>query len=174
MLGIVIFGNSSSGKSTLAKHLAEQYNLAHLDLDTIAWLPTPEPTRQAVEVSQLQIEQFIDREKNWVIEGCYGDLLALVSNHASTLVFLDLPITQCLDHAKSRPWEPHKYSSKEAQDANLPMLLDWIEAYKQRRDTFSYQAHLALYQQHQGDKIRFTEPVSLSDNRFIQIATKSY
>ena len=34
---ILIFGNSSSGKSTLAKELSNQNNLTHLDLDTIAW-----------------------------------------------------------------------------------------------------------------------------------------
>ena len=38
---LVIFGNSASGKSSLAKKLAEQAQLAHLDLDTLAWLPNP-------------------------------------------------------------------------------------------------------------------------------------
>ena len=26
----------------------------------------------------------------------------------------------------ARPWEPHKYPSKEAQDANLALLIGWI------------------------------------------------
>jgi len=34
---ILIFGNSSEGKTTLAKELSLQNNLAHLDLDTLAW-----------------------------------------------------------------------------------------------------------------------------------------
>jgi adenylate kinase family enzyme len=34
--GLVIFGNSSSGKSTLAQRLAGANALAHLDLDTLA------------------------------------------------------------------------------------------------------------------------------------------
>jgi adenylate kinase family enzyme len=34
---ILIFGNSGSGKSTMAKRHSEQSGLAHLDLDSIAW-----------------------------------------------------------------------------------------------------------------------------------------
>jgi len=37
MENILIFGNSSFGKSTLAKELFLQNNLAYLDLITIAW-----------------------------------------------------------------------------------------------------------------------------------------
>ena len=33
---VLIFGNSASGKSTLALNLASQYKLSHLDLDTLA------------------------------------------------------------------------------------------------------------------------------------------
>jgi adenylate kinase family enzyme len=46
----VIFGNYASGKSTLAKTLAEQHQLAHLDLDCLAWRPitakSPMPQRK--------------------------------------------------------------------------------------------------------------------------------
>ena len=43
---IVIFGNSGSGKSTLAKDIAHNQNLAHLDLDTLAWLAEVPPRRR--------------------------------------------------------------------------------------------------------------------------------
>lgn len=36
---ILIFGNSDAGKSTLANKLVKQYDIAHWDLDSIAWLP---------------------------------------------------------------------------------------------------------------------------------------
>ena len=56
---IVIFGNSASGKSSLAKKLAKQDQLAHLDLDTLAWLPAVSPTsppqRQSIDVSVAEI-----------------------------------------------------------------------------------------------------------------------
>ncbi|MDH5592723.1 MAG: shikimate kinase, partial [Gammaproteobacteria bacterium] len=40
MRKVVILGNLGSGQSTLASSIAERENLAHLDLDTLAWLPT--------------------------------------------------------------------------------------------------------------------------------------
>jgi len=37
MQNIIIFGNSGSGKATLAKKYDLKYNLQHLDLYTVAW-----------------------------------------------------------------------------------------------------------------------------------------
>ncbi|MCE9595769.1 MAG: hypothetical protein K8S98_16390 [Planctomycetes bacterium] len=36
---VLVFGNSGSGKSHLARRLLTEHGLAHLDLDTIAWAP---------------------------------------------------------------------------------------------------------------------------------------
>jgi len=72
------------------------------------------------------------------------------------LIFLDLPVADCLANAKRRPWEPHKYVSKEEQDANLPMLLDWIAQYESREDTFSRAAHERLFETFAGEKTRYT------------------
>ncbi|WP_394173897.1 shikimate kinase [Thalassotalea litorea] len=66
---IVIFGNSGAGKSTLARKLACKYELAHFDLDEIAWHNTNPPTRQPLEQSFAKIDEFIDNNKVWVIEG---------------------------------------------------------------------------------------------------------
>ena len=97
-----------------------------------------------------------------MIEGCYSDLIELVIAEASEVIFLDLPVAQCLENAKGRPWEPHKYSSKAAQDANLDMLLDWISQYTERDDTFSRAAHLALYEAFNGEKLIYTSNESYS------------
>ena len=39
MAKILVFGNSGSGKTTFAKVLVISQQLAHLELDTLAWLP---------------------------------------------------------------------------------------------------------------------------------------
>ena len=149
---VIIFGNSGSGKSTLAKRLTKQYGCAHLDLDTIAWLATTPPQRQSLDVSQRQIDDFVKENESWVIEGCYADLLELVAASATKAIFLNLPVSQCIENAKNRPFEPHKYESKAAQDANLEMLIDWIAQYDVRNDTFSKQAHQKLYAEFTGEK----------------------
>jgi adenylate kinase family enzyme len=157
---ILIFGNSASGKSTLAKNLSAEYSIGHLDLDLLAWLPTSPPTRKNLVDSKTGIDEFLIANTQWVIEGCYTDLLELVATQASEIIFLDLPIETCIANARARPWEPHKYSSKIAQDKNLAMLIDWISQYTKREDTFSRNAHLAFYDKFSGGK---TSLISNSD-----------
>jgi adenylate kinase family enzyme len=149
---VVIFGNSGSGKSTLAKNLALVNKLAHLDLDTIAWKPVHPPERMPISESNVLVNEFLNTNEEWVIEGCYSDLLELVTTKADEVVFLNLPISTCITNARNRPWESHKYQSKEAQDANLDMLIDWIKEYSSRSDTFSKVAHEKLYEKFQGKK----------------------
>ena len=165
MQKIIIFGNSGSGKSTLARKLSTESKLAHLDLDTLAWLPTMPPQRKPITDSAKEIAIFTQKHDNWVIEGCYSDLLELlaikssideVTNSdnckANEMVFLDLSIETCIKNAKQRPWEPHKYSSKQAQDENLAMLIHWIKEYETRTDSFSKKSHQALYNSFSGKK----------------------
>ena len=154
---ILIFGNSGSGKSTLAKRLCEMEGLKHLDLDVLAWQQTIPPKRKPLEESSREINTFIDSCDGWVIEGCYTDLLEVAVPHSNEMIFLNLPISVCISNAKNRPWEPHKYDSKEAQDANLEMLVDWISEYETRVDTFSRKSHLALYQAFGGVKTMYTD-----------------
>jgi len=153
---ILIFGNSGSGKSTLARKFHTDSGLAHLDLDLLAWKPTTPPERKPLHVSVQEIDRFIQAHENWVIEGCYADLLEIALAKSNEIIFMNLSVEACIANAKNRPWEPHKYVSKQAQDANLEMLIDWISQYPERTDTFSESAHIALYEKYQGKKSIFT------------------
>ena len=139
---VVIFGNSGSGKSTL-------------DLDTIAWKTSKTPERQTILESSQSINGFLSANSTWVIEGCYSDLLELVTQQADEVIFLNLPVSTCVANAKNRPWEPHKYKSKEAQEENLDMLIYWISQYTSRNDTFSKVAHEQLFEEFQGKKTMY-------------------
>ena len=153
---VVIFGNSGSGKSTLAKEICEAQRLPHLDLDSVAWKPLHPPQRRPVSESRLKIDEFLGSNQAWVIEGCYSDLLETVLSESSEIIFLDLPVEACISNARRRPWEPHKYESWEAQDANIAMLIDWIAHYPQRNDTFSRSSHEALFSGYAGKKTLYT------------------
>lgn len=159
MKKVIVFGNSGSGKSMLAGKLSERFGLAHLDLDTLAWEPVSPPVRKPLHESKAQIDAFVAAEPTWVIEGCYADLLALAIGEASEVYYLNLPVAECQRNARQRPWEPHKYESKQAQDANLGMLLDWISAYTERDDMFSAAAHQRLYDTFPGTKRMLTRNV---------------
>ncbi|WP_154222949.1 shikimate kinase [Marinicella rhabdoformis] len=153
----LIMGNSSSGKSTLAKNKVAKYGVAHLDLDVLAWLPCDPPERMPIEKSAEKIRTFINQHKSWVIEGCYADLLAFAAKEADELIFMNLSVEDCVANAKNRPWEPHKYESKAAQDANLNMLIEWITQYPLRVDVCSLNSHLNLFENFSGSKHCYIE-----------------
>ena len=153
---IVIFGNSGSGKSTLARNLSGTENLLYLDLDTVAWMPGSPPERRPIVEVEREIAAFMGSNECWVIEGCYSDLLDIALPESSEIIFLNLPVEKSISNARKRPWEPHKYESKAAQDANLDMLIDWIAQYSKRDDTFSRSAHQTLFNCYEGKKTMYT------------------
>ena len=149
----VVFGNSGAGKSRFARALAAAHGLAHLDLDTVAWQDGADPpSRRPLAASAAAIRAFQAAAPGWVVEGCYADLLALALAQADEAVFLNPGTAACQANARQRPWEPHKYPSPQAQDANLAMLLDWIADYETRADEFSLAAHRALFDGFAGRK----------------------
>ena len=157
---IVIFGNSGSGKTTLANRYVDRYHLAYLDLDLIAWEDTDPPCRKPLLDSAKSIKKFTDNNNSWVIEGCYADLLSLVVSQSTEVIFLNPGVETCLDNCRNRPWEPHKYSSSEAQNNNLDMLLNWVKQYEQREDEFSLSAHQALFDAFTGHKKQYNANIS--------------
>lgn len=152
MKKILIFGNSGAGKTTLAKKLSDTFSLSHLDLDILAWLNTQPPTRKPLNESIGTIDDFLLNNPSWVIEGCYFDLLVHVSIKANKIIFLNPGTEVCIKNCENRPWEPHKYDSKEEQDKNLSMLISWVKDYETRNDEFSLKAHMSLYEMYKGDK----------------------
>ena len=149
---VLVFGNSGSGKSTYARALADEFCLPHLDLDLIVW----EPGMIAVQRSRSSIERdliaFMSDHDNWVIEGCYGELVQSASLECSELVFLNPGLNTCLQHNHARPWESHKYKSKQAQDAMLENLQTWVRDYYTRDDKWSYEAHRHIFDSFKGKK----------------------
>jgi adenylate kinase family enzyme len=152
---IVIFGNSGSGKSTLAKALAELYQVPHLDLDVIAWKADEPGVRAAHEDSLRELMSFIRASDSWIIEGCYSVLLGEAARYCTKMIFLNPGVEACVENCRRRPWEPHKYPSREAQDANLQMLLDWVREYESRGDEFSLSEHRKLFVAHEGKKVEY-------------------
>jgi len=153
---IVIIGNSGSGKSTLAQSLARESGLMLLDLDTLAWEAANPTTRRRLDESLAAITAFMDASESWVVEGCYADLIAPVIARCTRLIFLNPGIEACVRNCRTRPWEPHKYPSREAQDKNLEMLVGWVREYANRQDEFSLRSHRRLFDDFQGDKVEVT------------------
>ena len=155
---ILIFGNSGSGKSTRARALAAAHGLVHLDLDSIVWEPGQVAVPRSAEAIDASLTDFIESHRQWVIEGCYGDLVERAAAHCDELVFLNPGVATCLANNMRRPWEPHKYASSEQQQAMLEQLQAWVSSYHARDDAWSYHAHRRLFDAHPGAKIEHTSP----------------
>jgi adenylate kinase family enzyme len=154
---VLVFGNSGSGKSTYARALAEKEDLAHFELDSIVWEPGKVAVQRSTESVTTDLRRFIDSHGAWVIEGCYGELVQAASAHCTLLVFLNPGVETCLANNARRPWEPHKYASREGQDAMLSKLQDWVAGYYQRDDPWSYRAHRAIFDVFKGPKVEHRE-----------------
>lgn len=81
-------GNAGSGKTTLARSLADRLGIAHVELDAVhhlaGWTPIdPQEFRRTVTA--------LADEDSWVIDGNYGVVRDIVLARADTVVLLDLP-----------------------------------------------------------------------------------
>ncbi|MEX2570878.1 MAG: shikimate kinase [Gemmatimonadota bacterium] len=157
---ILIFGNSGSGKSTMAAALARVEGLAHLDLDQLAW-DSPGVRKPLAESSAI-IQAFITEQPEWVVEGCYGDILEIVLPFCTELRFLNPGVDTCIANCLARPWEPEKYASKEDQDRMLDFLLNWVREYETRDDEYSLRRHREIFAHFPGHKREYTALLDVS------------
>lgn len=149
---VAVFGNSGSGKTTLARNLSAGNSLVTLDLDTIYW----EPDQIAVPRNERDVlahlDSFCQSNEQWIIEGCYGSLIEASLKYEPELVLLDPGVERCLSNCRARPWESHKYSSKDEQDSKLDVLLQWVKEYYERDGDMSFARHKDIYSRYDGPK----------------------
>jgi adenylate kinase family enzyme len=150
---VAILGNSGSGKSTLANWLAQSASLAVLDLDSVAWEPDRPAVARPSALAEADVAAFCATNPRWVVEGCYGNLVEAALRFEPFLILMNPGRETCTANCLNRPWEPHKYPSKEAQDANLQFLLAWVAEYETRDGPMSLGAHRALFDAYAGRKI---------------------
>lgn len=157
---IAIIGNSGSGKSTLARQLADERPAAILDLDTVAWEPGLVAVPREPAAAARDVRAFCAARDRWIVEGCYASLIQATFGYLPLLLFVDPGLDACLANCRRRPWEPHKYASKEDQDARLDFLLDWVRDYYSRDGELSLAGHERLFDGYAGPRFRVTGPVS--------------
>lgn len=154
---IAIVGNSGSGKSTLARRLSDGEQVTVLDLDTVAWEPGKIAEARPSDAAAADVREFCRSRESWIIEGCYAGLIEASFEFEPLLLVLDPGVEQCLQNCRSRPWEPHKYASKEEQDKGLAYLLGLVEEYYSRKGDMSLASHKAVFEKYSGPKKWLTE-----------------
>lgn len=167
---IAIVGNSGSGKSTLARAIVKQQGWPVLDLDTVVWEPQKVAVARDVRTTQADVERFCADHSDWIVEGCYADLIAGTLGHSPLLIFMDPGLEQCLANCRRRPWEAHKFQSKAEQDEKLAFLLNWVRDYYVRDGSMSLQAHEALFHSYAGPKRKIQDLSGLDSERLLEFA----
>lgn len=153
-----VIGNAGSGKTTLAKLLAEGSGLRCVELDSVAFRDGTSE-RKALESSLSLLAPKLATAT--VTEGCFADIMRALVTPDDHLLWLDLPVETCVAQAQARGWESHKWSSPQQQDYFLPQLLEFIRRYPHDSSPTGRSAHEALFLEFPGSKEKHVEPVTL-------------
>lgn len=87
---IAIVGSTGSGKTTMARRLAEALTLPHVELDSLFWGPDWTPSER--EEFRRRVTESLSGDC-WVADGnYYSSAHDLVWKRAETIVWLDLPL----------------------------------------------------------------------------------
>lgn len=147
---IIIYGNAGSGKTTLARKMAESDRLPILALDRIAW--GKEQVRRPLRETLDDLQRFMASSESWIIEGCYGDLIEAAVPSCTELHLLNPGVETCVARCRARPWDPDKFADAVAQAAMLETLLAWVRQYPTRDDEFGLARHRAIFDRFTGRK----------------------
>ena len=142
----IIIGNSGAGKSTLAAVLAERGGSSHVALDDIYW-DGPAAVKKRVEPAAKQLTTEAAAAPRWVIEGVFGWLVEVAVPRANTLIWLDLPWSECQAGLEARG---PQYSPSPAE---YEALLAWAADYWQRQSSSSSAGHAKICAAFAGHKI---------------------
>lgn len=87
----VIVGTTGSGKTTLARQLAQRLGVPHVELDALNWGPNWTPA--SIDVFRQRTAQALSADA-WVVDGNYSRVREIIWSRAETVVWLDyaLPV----------------------------------------------------------------------------------
>ncbi len=90
---IHVVGVTGSGKTTLARALAQQYGIPHIELDALYWGPNWTPVPQ--ELFSERVRQAV-AQPEWVVEGNYHSVRDFIWTRAMHVVWLDYSLALVL------------------------------------------------------------------------------
>ena len=90
---IYIVGSVGSGKTTLARQLAEHYNIPHFETDNFVWTRHPSgDIRNSVDKRDKLLNYAIELDQ-WIIEGVHMDWTDEALEASDYILFLDVPVS---------------------------------------------------------------------------------
>ena len=139
----LVIGNCGSGKSWLAARLADE----PIDLDLIHWQPGGYNLARDRAVAIELVRQEAARDA-WVIEGVFGWLAIEALPRATALIWLDLPVEECLVNLRTRGLR------RGGDEAAQAAMLARAGEYGTRETSSSFAGHAQLFEAFGGRRIR--------------------
>jgi adenylate kinase family enzyme len=145
---IFVIGNGGSGKTWLTEKLSTGLRVPSTHLDDLHWLPNFEGERLREERDRLVQEAA--NGAVWIMEGIYGSVFQQISARVTTLIWLDLPVEECLSNLMQRG------QAGGGTDEQFDDLLAYTRAYHDRQNLNSYAGHLRLFNDFRLEKFRLS------------------
>jgi adenylate kinase family enzyme len=152
MQRIHVVGTSGSGKTMLAKQIAQRLQIPHVELDALHWEPNWTPAE--TEVFRDRVGRALDSDR-WVTDGNYSRVRDLIWSQADAIVWLDYPfwlvfsriVWRTLRRGLKRQtlWNGNQESLAKAFSKDS-MILWMLQTYHKRRR--EYPKMLQQQQQH--------------------------
>ena len=96
---VAIVGTSCAGKSTVARELSRRLGAPHVELDAIYW--GPNWTARSAEEFAASVER-ATAGSTWIVDGNYSTVRPLVLERATTVIWLNYPLSTLLPRAVKR------------------------------------------------------------------------
>ena len=143
---IHIIGGSGTGKTTLAKKLAQEYGIPHYDLDDIRWANTGDYGTKRDESERDALLDEILKRDDWIIEGVYYQWCGRCFAEADKIYLLNTP-RRTYRHRIIRRFvrrKLHIEKGKKETLRSLRNLLKWADKY-QKADMAEIRKILGAY-----------------------------
>ncbi len=142
----IIFGNTASGKSWLARRLGEKLSSLVVDLDLIRWVDGDYSRKESAQVAIAKASEKANLDQ-WIIEGVYGWLVTPIIDRATCLIWTDIAWSESRQNLLAR-------ETALGSSGNFEELEAWAGDYWNRQSASSHNAHLAIYESFTKPKFR--------------------
>lgn len=117
---IAVIGATCSGKSTLARKVANKLELNHVELDGLQW--GPNGTAVPSDVLCEKVER-ATRSPGWVTDGNYSITRHILWPRAEAVIWLDYPLSTILPRLMRRTWK-RLWAQEKLWNVNRERLVD--------------------------------------------------